>query len=291
VAISATLYTDPACPWAYSASPALSVLRWRYREQFAWRLVVIVLRESDADLNDGYTPARQARGARLFRDRFGMPIAAQPKARPAATGRACRAIVAARVTQPGREFAVLRALQLAWFNAPELVLDEDAGIERALARVDGLDLKALLGALDSDAVSAAYEADKHEARSAAGGPTEFQGKAAVDGGFVRYTAPSVVFERDGHRLEAGGFQPVEAYDVLVANLDPKLERTPEPDSPQALLDYFPGGLATQEVAALLAGNLENADRAGAEEQLIELAASGQARREPLGGDALWHAAA
>ena len=29
---------------------------------------------------------------------------------------------------------------------------------------------------------------------------------------------------DGLRLEAGGFQPVEAYDVVVANLDPTLER-------------------------------------------------------------------
>jgi len=29
VALRATLYTDPACPWAYSATPALTVLRWR----------------------------------------------------------------------------------------------------------------------------------------------------------------------------------------------------------------------------------------------------------------------
>ena len=48
---------------------------------------------------------------------------------------------------------------------------------------------------------------------------------------MRYTAPSLVFEQDGRRLEAGGFQPVEAYDVLLANLDPTLERTPPPDDP------------------------------------------------------------
>jgi predicted DsbA family dithiol-disulfide isomerase len=31
--ISATLYSDPACPWAYSESPALRVIEWRYGDQ------------------------------------------------------------------------------------------------------------------------------------------------------------------------------------------------------------------------------------------------------------------
>ena len=31
--IDVTEYTDAGCPWAYSASPALAVLRWRYAEQ------------------------------------------------------------------------------------------------------------------------------------------------------------------------------------------------------------------------------------------------------------------
>ena len=31
--ISATLYNDPACPWAYSEQPALRVLEWRYGDQ------------------------------------------------------------------------------------------------------------------------------------------------------------------------------------------------------------------------------------------------------------------
>ena len=79
--------------------------------------------------------------------------------------------------------------------------------------------------LDSDEVSEAYERDRAEARTAAGSASELQGKTAASDGPVRYTAPSVVFECDGRdRLEAGGFQPVEAYDVLVANLDPALSR-------------------------------------------------------------------
>ena len=293
MAIRATLFSDPACPWAYSATPALTVLRWRYRDQLDWRLVTIGLRDQAAPpaSSGGYTPARQAAGSRRFRDRYGMPITPAPRPRPVATGRACRAIVAARLAHPGREFAVLRALAFAWFNSM-LLLDEAEAIAAALRDLDGIDVAALVAALDSDAVGQAYAADRALARSAGGGATEFQGKAVVSDGLVRYTAPSVLFESaDGRRLEAGGFQPLEAYDVLIANLDVTLERVAPPQAgPLELLEHFTEGLCTQEVAALLAGNLVDVDRAGAEDALLALVAEGRARREPLGGDAIWRPA-
>jgi predicted DsbA family dithiol-disulfide isomerase len=289
MAIRATLYSDPACPWAYSATPALTVLRWRYRDQLDWHLVTIGLREDTTSLAaHGYTPARQATGARSFRDRYGMPFATAPPSRLASTGRACRAVVATRLAHPGREFAALRALAFARFNT-NLLLDEDDAIAIALAGVEGIDVAGVVAALDSRAVAEAYESDKEQARTAAGGPTEFQGKAAVSDGAVRYTAPSVVFEAGERRLEAGGFQPVEAYDVIIANLDVSLERVAPPDGPSELLEYFTDGLCTQEVAALLAGNMIDPDRPGAEQALIELVADGRATREPLGSDAIWHA--
>jgi hypothetical protein len=91
------------------------------------------------------------------------------------------------------------------------------------------------------------------------------------------------------RLVAGGFQPVEAYDVLIANLDPGLERRAAPDTPAPLLAYFAEGLTTQEVAALMARGNEPPDRLAAEAALIELVAEGAALREPCGDDALWRA--
>jgi 2-hydroxychromene-2-carboxylate isomerase len=289
MAIRTTLYSDPACPWAYSATPALTVLRWRYRDQLDWRLVTIGLREdASPPAASGYAPARQAAGSRRFRDRYGMPVTPAPRARTVATSRACRAIVATRLAHPGREFAVQRALAFAWFTAP-LLLDENGAIAAALAGLEGIDPTALVAALDSDAVSEAYEADKAEARSAAGGPTEFQGKAAVSDGLVRYTAPSVVFEADGRTLEAGGFQPLEAYDVLLANIGVTLVRFEPPEGPLELLEHFSEGLCTQEVAALLAGNLIEVDRGGAEDALIALVAEGRASRQPLGSDAIWRA--
>ncbi|HEX4280114.1 MAG TPA: hypothetical protein VHZ27_05070, partial [Solirubrobacteraceae bacterium] len=72
--ISATLYSDPACPWAYSESPALRVIEWRYGDQLDWKLVLVGLTEtSDQYANRGYTPVRGALGQLHFRSRYGMP--------------------------------------------------------------------------------------------------------------------------------------------------------------------------------------------------------------------------
>ena len=107
---------------------------------------------------------------------------------------------------------------------------------------------------------------------------------------MRYTAPSLVFgAADGRRLEAGGFQPVEAYDVCVANLDPTLPRREPPDDPAPLLTAFPDGLTTREVAACLAQGNDPPDDEAAEDALIALVAAARARREPVGDGALWSA--
>jgi predicted DsbA family dithiol-disulfide isomerase len=284
--IAATLYNDPACPWGYSANPSLRVLEWRYGDQLDWRLVLIGLTEDASQyLQRGYTPLRGALGQLRFR-RYGMPFSPAPKERVSATARACRAVVAARLANPGSEWAAFRALQLANFTRP-LVLDDDAQLADALRGVPGVNAEEAVAQLDSSEVTEAYERDRAEARTAAGTAAELQGKTATSDGPVRYTAPSVVFEREGHRLIAGGFQPIEAYDVLVANLDPTIHREPPPSNPEPLLMRFPGGLTTQEVAALLVEGNDAPDRFAAEAALIELVHDGVAVREPLGDDALW----
>ena len=286
--ITATLFSDPACPWAYSESPALRVIEWRYREQLDWKLVLIGLTErSDQYAARGYTTLRGALGQLTFR-RYGMPFAPEPKPRLSATARACRAVVAARLNNPGSEWAAFRALQLANFNT-SLVLEDDAGLRNALEGVPGVDAVAVVAALDSDEVTAAYESDKAASRTAAGSPTDLQGKAGNTDGVLRYTAPSIIFQSNGTRLEAGGFQPVEAYDVVIANLDPSLSRQAPPDDPGPLLAHFENGLTTQEVAALLTRGNDPVDRRSAEAALIELVAEGAAARRPLGDDAVWTA--
>jgi len=288
--IEAILYSDPACPWAYSESPALRVIEWRYGDQLRWRLVLIGLTEDASQYEQrGYTPLNGALGQARFRRRYGMPFAAAPKPRLSATGRACRLVVAARLESPGSEWRVFRALQLANFTTP-LLLDDDRQLAEALRDLPGIDGDALVTKIDAPEVVEAYQRDRDETRAAAGSAAELQGKTRITDGPVRFTAPSVTFARNGTSLVAGGFQPVEAYDVLVANLDPTLRRELPPDTPLPLLERFTDGLTTQEVAALLAGNNEALDRGEAEAALLQLVAAGHARRLPLGDDAVWTAA-
>jgi protein-disulfide isomerase-like protein with CxxC motif len=288
VTIEATLYTDAACPWAYSASPALHVLEWRYRDQLSWRLVLIGLREGVTEAAAAaFDPSASLSSRRRFRDLYGMPFGLVPKPRLAATGRGCRAVVAARLLDPGSEWRVYRALQFANFTTG-LMLDDDEGIRAALSQVHGLGADRIVDNLDTPDVSDAYERDRAEARTASGTAAEAQSKTSTSDGPVRFTAPSVVF-RDGERaLVAGGWQPLLAYDVLLANLDPTLERTPSPSDPVPLLEHFSDGLTTAEVAALLADGPDPIpDLETAERMLLELAARGEVIRSPLGQDALW----
>lgn len=288
--IDVTLFTDPGCPWAYSGNPPLAVMRWRYGDQLNWRLVMIGLTENPEQyVSRGYTPARAAAGQIMFRDRYGMPFAPQPRERVLATTRGCRTVIAARLLAPGRELAVLRALQFAWFTTT-LLLDQDEDLAKAIAPVPGIDARAVVAALDGADVLAAYEADKRETRTAANRPIDFQGKARQTDGPVRYSAPSVIFRQGDRDIEAGGFQPVEAYDLAVANLDTSLRRQEPPESPLPALQSFADGLTTQEVAAVMAPNNTPPDRAAAERALVELLGSDDVRRVPLGGDALWLAA-
>ena len=178
-------------------------------------------------------------------------------------------------------------MQLANFNTP-LLFDDDEQMREVLDEVPGIDSDQIVAMIDAPAVVAAYEQDKAETRTAAGSPTELQGKAGNSDGAVRYTAPSLIFETaEGRKLEAGGFQPVEAYDVVIANLDPTLRRKAPPKDPGPLLEFFDFGLTTQEVAALMAHGNDRPDRVAAEGALLQLVYDGQAERHALGSDALW----
>ncbi len=285
--IDVTHFTDPGCPWAYSVWPAHTTLRWRYGEQLRWTLVMIGLTEDAGQYAArGYTPTRSAIGYGRFR-RFGMPFQITPKARLSATSPACRAIVATRLAAPALEEVALRALQFAQFTTTGTLDDLDT-LRSALAGVEGLDAAAVVGRIDDPEVVTAYEGDRARARAAAGSPTEFQGRAANTDGAVRYTAPSLVFDGpDGQGLEAGGFQPIEAYDVVIANLDPTLERRAPAEDPVEVLSAFPYALTTAEVAAVMAEHLAVPNPAAVEAALITATGEGRAYRRPAGDGSLW----
>jgi 2-hydroxychromene-2-carboxylate isomerase len=283
-----THFSDPGCPWAWSAGPAFAALRWRYGDQLEWRHVMIGLSETaEQYARRGMTGERMARNYRSFRRR-GMPFATAPRERPHATWPMCRVVVATRRLAPEREWAVFRALQFAQFTST-LGLDDPQDILQALAWVPGIDAAALVSASTEPETEELFAADRALARSAAGGPTEFQGRSATTPeGEVRFTAPSVVFTTDdGRSLEAGGFQPLEAYDVCIANLDPTLARRGPAEDVEELLAAFPDGLTTFEIATVMAPHLQPPDREAAEDALIAAVAAGGAERRAFGNDALW----
>lgn len=262
-----THITDPGCPWAYSEEAPVTALRWRYGDQLEWHHVMIGLTESGAEYERrGYTPERHAGTPARFK-RFGMPFGEMRRSRMCGTGRACRAIVSARLDSEEHAYLALRELRFGWFTT-NLLMDEDDSIVECLRRAPELDVEAIMARIDSPEVEEAYQRDKAEVRSAAGSPASLQGKTANTDGEERYTATSLIFELGDQRLVAGGWQPFAAYDVLVANLDPTLDVRPQAD-PAELLRELPYGLATREVALAMAAHNEEPDDEAAAEALAQ----------------------
>lgn len=282
-----THFTDPGCPWAYSAWPFLTALMWRYGDGLQWRHVLIGLTEErEQYLRRGYTPSMIAR-TRLRFGMYGMPFGGAPKPSVAATSRACRTVVAARRQDPALEVPALRALQWLQFTTGD-VIDDDGALERALRSVEGLDAAAAVAAIDDPDVREDYEADRALARTAEGTPAEAQGKTAQTDGPVRFTAPSLVFEdEEGRTLVAGGWQTIEAYDVCVMNLRPGMPRRGAPESPLQVLEAFHWPLTTAEVAEAMRDGNDERDATAAQDALLQLVVSGDAVVEQLGDSALW----
>ncbi len=139
--------------------------------------------------------------------RFGMPFAFTPKPDLSATSPGCRAVVATRLDVPELELAGFRALHFAQFTTTGR-LEDPAMLRGALSTVPGLDAAAIVARIGDDDVVAAYAADRARARTAAGSPTEFQGRAANTDGAVRYTdtitqcSVHVFVDRIAHRRAA-----------------------------------------------------------------------------------------
>ena len=283
--------TDPGCPFAYSAEPPLTVIRNRYGSQINWSLAMIGLAADGSKYEKmGYGSVAMAQSYAKFSRNYGMPVTSEARKRPLATYPACKVVIAARIASPGSQEAVQRALQIAWFTTTADLEQDDCLIE-AISEVPGIDAAGIVAlASTSDEVEEVFTAERTTARSADGSPTHAQGKHAMDGDLVRYTAPSLLMhDSSGRPLEAGGFQPVEAYDVIIANADPTLVRN-KPESIMDLLSASEWPLCTAELALALAAPFTPRDDAAVEAELIALAAEGSITRKPVGNGILWAAA-
>src|SRR3954463_14619912 len=123
-----TEYTDPGCPWAYSAEPFRRRLSWLYGDQLEWKARMVGLAGAPSEYEEkGFTPERQARAFKSISREHGMPIDTRERPRMAATMPACRAVVAARLHAPDQMRALLRRLRVRHFSGE--LLDDDATID------------------------------------------------------------------------------------------------------------------------------------------------------------------
>ena len=81
-----TEYTDPACPWAYSAEPFRQRLNWLYGDRLEWQVRMVVLSEDTAELEERGFGVKQLSGAyRMIARDHGMPIDTSERPRMASS--------------------------------------------------------------------------------------------------------------------------------------------------------------------------------------------------------------
>ena len=272
-----TEYTDPGCPWAYSAEPFRRRLTWLYGDALEWRVRLVGLAESGDEYEErGFTPERQSKAfASISRD-HGMPIDTSVRPRMAATIPACRAVVAARLHAPDRMRRLLRRLRVRHFAGQ--LLDDPETIAAA-ARDADIDPAELERWAAGDDAEAALREDMAAARAPIDAARVLDEKLANWSGGRRYTCPSYEIERlaDGVQIAVPGFQPFAVYDVVTANLVPGLERRDPPESVEEVLRWTGKPLATKEVAVVC-----DVGFAEAREKLGRVA-----REQHVGADGFW----
>lgn len=261
-----THFTDPACPFAFSAEPARWRLRWHYGDQLVWRTRMIVLTEEPGEAE------RLAEGAPRLQRRHGMPIDPRPYARPASSFPACLAVVAARLNAPASEEPLLRRLRVRVMLGGLL---DDPELIAAAARDVRLEPAQLEEWCARDDVKAALQADMEAARSPAPAARALDHKLGGPREQRRYTAPSYEIGRADDAsapVAVPGFNPVEVYEAAVANAAPDLVRRPKPERVEDLLEWAGVPLATAEVA--LVAQLDPVDARAALSRVAKPLAAG-----------------
>ncbi|MGI8630976.1 MAG: DsbA family oxidoreductase [Solirubrobacterales bacterium] len=271
-------FTDPGCPWAFSAEPAMRRLEWFYGDHIEWTLTMVVLaRRAEDYIERGLTAARFARQLPSFQT-LGMPIDARERSRMHGTGPACRAVVAAGIYAPDCQMGLLRRLRVLVF-AGDLI--DDPGVIDLAAQGAGIDPGQLRQWMDADAVEQRFEADHEAARDPSAAARAWPEKlAAADDSpcGYRYTCPALeIAGPDDGRIDIPGIHPTESYELVAANLLPGVTRRSAPQRVEDVLEWAPFPLATVEVAGLL-----GVEHAQARERLARVA-----REDAVGSDGYW----
>ena len=291
--ISVTHFTDPGCPWAYSASPALAVLHWRYGDQLAggwsrsgWP------RTRSATSTPATRPTRDV-GQRAPSAATGCRSRLQPRARVAATSRACRAIVATRLLDPGARARRAAGAAARAGSPPRCCSTRTRTSRRRSARRRARRPARSSPRSTTPPTLAAYEARQAADAQRRGRADRLPGQGAPDRRAGALLGAVAGLRERGRRAPGGRRLPADR------GLR-RADRQPRPDAraPSRRRRAAGGAARTsptvwppQEVAAIMAQNNQPPDRDAAERALIELRRRRRRRaRTPLGDDALWQLA-
>jgi predicted DsbA family dithiol-disulfide isomerase len=241
--IEITVFTDPACPFAFSAEPVRLALRWRYGDALQWqlRMIVLTLEPGEGD--------KLAQGAPGLQRRYGMPIAPHPYPRTFSSEPACRAVVAVR--EYCGQAAAARLLRGLRVRAMAGGLLDDERLVRSAGTEVGVYPSDLRRWSTSAPTEAALRADIAAAREPSPGARALDHKLGGPRGERRYTAPSYELAAGKRSISVPGFNPADVYETAIANLAPDVRRREPPADVGELLRWAEVPLATAEVVEIM----------------------------------------
>lgn len=250
ICVRITEFTDPACPWAYSAEPFRHRIDWLYGDRVEWEPRMVVLADTASEQEEkGFTPEKLRDAYVRIAADHRMPFDTRERPYVAGSKEACRAVVAARVhSDPGAARRLLRSLRIRNFAGE--MLDAPATIAGAAAEAGiGDEIEAWLADREVDSE---LERDTADARRPMPAAKALNHKLANWSGGRRYTCPSYELERldDGVTISVPGFQPFAVYDAILANLVSGMDRREPPASAAEVLAWRGIPLSTQEVATV-----------------------------------------
>ncbi len=248
VCVRITEFTDPACPWAYSAEPFRHRIDWLYEGRIEWEPRMVVLASTREEQEEkGLTPEVLADGAQRIAADHKMPIDTRVKPYVPPSAKACKLVVAARVRADSRAVRKsLRSLRIQNFRGAMLDDPETIRTAAAYAGIES-DYEAWMS---DPKVERELERDLDASRKPMPAANVLDHKLANWSGGRRYTCPSYEITRldDSVTISVPGFQPFAVYDTILANLVPGLDRRDAPGSVEEVMRWRSFPMSTQEVA-------------------------------------------
>ena len=250
-AVQITEYTDPGCPFAFSAEPIRWRLKWLYGDQLEWHLRMVVLSESGRGLRregtHGGDPGRWQRSAGA-RARNADGHARQ--AAPVGDGARLPGGRGGTDARPGARVAAAAPAARPQLRGPvarRAVDDRRRGRGRR-PRPGGSSPR---GWRDGSLRGQGGRAQPVAGRAGPGRTSSRTGRAGC-GTRARPTSSG---------CSVPGFQPWAAYEVALANVAPGLERRDPPTDVTELLRWAGTPLASKEVAVVMDTDVQAAREA------------------------------